>query len=250
MKTSHLTSLTLLGFLPLSTLAADVLSVSGDGYMDWGGDAESSDGGFVDWSMDTLEMNSWDGASAFTDSKSGQATLGDLTLDFAADLQASLVTSAETSTFSYADSWSTTGSVSGPDGDLSEYSFGDTTDLSFTFTFVVDGPTLLTWDYTSGYHVYIDYSGNGVGASGPYAGYPYDGITLDEGYPDSLLLTTGIHTFSFSDNIDLSSGIDANNPSSAETMSFNLMFSNVVPGPHPAAALLALAFTRVRRRRG
>ena len=146
MKTSHLTSLTLLGFLPLSTLAADVLSVSGDGYMDWNGDAESGDGGYVGWSMDTLEMNSWDGSTAFTGSKSGQAILGDLTLDFAADLQASLVTSAETSTFSYADSWSTTGSVSGPDGDLSEYSFGDATDSSFTFTFVVDGPTLLTWD--------------------------------------------------------------------------------------------------------
>ena len=249
MKTSHLTSLTLLGFLPLSTLAADVLSVSGDGYMDWNGDAESGDGGYVGWSMDTLEMNSWDGSTAFTGSKSGQAILGDLTLDFAADLQASLVTSAETSTFSYADSWSTTGSVSGPDGDLSEYSFGDATDSSFTFTFVVDGPTLLTWDYTSSYYNYIDYSGNGVAASGPYAGQDYDGA-LDEGYPYSLLLTTGTHVFSLQDGITVASGIDSGNPSDSVTMSFTLMFSNVVPGPPPAAALLALGLTRVRRRRG
>ena len=124
------------------------------------------------------------------------------------------------------------------------------TDSSFTFTFVVDGPTLLTWDYTSGYYAYIDYSGNGVAASGPYAGQDYDGATLDEGYPYSLLLTTGTHVFSYSDNIDLSGYIDSNDPSSSETTSFNLVFSNVVPGPHPAAALLALGFARVRRRRG
>jgi hypothetical protein len=56
--------------------------------------------------------------------------------------------------------------------------------------------------------------------------------------------------FSLQDGITVASGIDANNASSAETTSFNLVFSNVVPGPHPAAALLALGFARVRRRRG
>ncbi len=233
--------------LPLSSGGAEVLTFTGSGSMSWDGvlEADGSDD-YHSWDAGSIAMSEWDGTSAFSGSINDSVSHEGATLDLAATMTASIATSDSTTTFSYAESWQASGSG------LADMFSGDSAQSIFAFTFVTDGSMLLTWD-GSGYLMdagFISYSGNGMIAQGPEEGVDFSGRVLGTGVNDvrSILLSAGTHTIGFDQALQHIAESAADGPYE-ELTQFDLVFSNVIPGPSAMAAILTMGLARRRRSR-
>lgn len=232
-------------------LAADLLTVSGSGYTDWGGELvydgteanEYADGDSLGWELDMLEMTDWDGSSPFSATTSGSFAVGGASLAVSTGVTASLSTTGSDATFSFGQTWS--GTPSNADNSADESS-GE-----YTFTFELAEAMTLTWSFSdddAALNGMIDWVGDGSAVDN-VEGNTYD---LDGGYTiqpsfefDSISLDAGTHTFTVSPYIVM--GYDA---PTTYAGGFDLVFTSpaVVPGPAAIAGLVVAGLLRRRQR--
>ena len=220
-----------------------VVSVSASGYIDSDGQLEDLLNNAATPFAPRVDLTGFDGFGTFDQTANEQVALGGVTADISARLQVSATQTAHGAAISYEEMfWGTQSEITNNHGVVGA------PNSEVTLTVTTLGTTLVSfsdrYDYLLGV---VIYAGDGIIAGGVADGVSADLeslANLDGLGANGILLDAGVHSFTISDQKAFG-GDDG----FSITHGFDLMFSNVVPGPSALTAVFAIGLTRNRRRR-
>ena len=221
-----------------------VVGVSASGYIDSDGQLEDLLNDAATPFAPRVDLTGFDGFGTFDQTSNEQVALDGVTADISARLQVSATQTAHGAVISYEEMfWGTQSEITNNHGVVGA------SNSEVTLTVTTLGTTLVSfsdqYDYLLGV---VIYAGDGIVAGGAADGVSAEILgslaNLDGLGANGILLDAGVHSFTISDQKAF--GGDGG---FSITHGFDLMFSNVVPGPSALTAVFAIGLTRNRRRR-